>query len=113
MTNLALIPAIPAAARSGEASPLSAPQLTDRHTDPAQTTKVAPQPTSPVNNSPDPAKIVFGPYAPIAAQILAGPGRRGFRRPAVNSPREAARAYAQSRRRPEKMDTQPSLMASM
>ena len=51
----------------------------------------------------------LGTYAHIQAQILGTVGQRSFRRPTVNSPREAARAYGQARRRPQTVSDMPSL----
>ncbi|WP_319532481.1 hypothetical protein [uncultured Cohaesibacter sp.] len=56
---------------------------------------------------------ITGADAHIQAQILAGSGYRTFRRPTVNSPREAARAYAQTRRRPDTVSEVPRLQAIM
>ncbi|PLW78033.1 hypothetical protein [Cohaesibacter celericrescens] len=51
----------------------------------------------------------IGSYSQIEAQILAGNSQRTFRRPSANSPRDAARAYGQARRRPQMVSDQPRL----
>lgn len=57
------------------------------------------------------APISAGSNSHIQAQILAGSGYRSFRRPVANSPRDAARAYAQTRRRPGTVSAAPQLKA--
>ena len=53
----------------------------------------------------------IGSYAHIQAQLLSTELGRSFRRPAASSPREAARAYGQARRRPQTVEAQPTLRA--
>ena len=48
-----------------------------------------------------------GSYAHIQAQLLNLDSKRSFRRPTANSPREAARAYGQARRRPQTVSDMP------
>ena len=64
---------------------------------------------TPRQTMPSHATPPLGTYAPIQAQILGNIGQRSFRRPTVNSPREAARAYGQARRRPQTMSDLPRL----
>ena len=53
--------------------------------------------------------IWIGSYAHIQAQLLSTDMNRSFRRPNVKDPRDAARAYAQARRRPQAVANEPQL----
>ncbi|SNY90783.1 hypothetical protein SAMN04515647_0956 [Cohaesibacter sp. ES.047] len=64
-------------------------------------------------HQPDPVAAPIRPGADshIQAQILASAGYRSFRRPTTNGPRDAVRAYAQTRRRPGAVSAAPRLQA--
>ena len=104
MTHIRVAPSLPTFIGN---TPYNPQLLTDanKHSNIEQTNKTADatpaSPILPANGG--------GSYAHIEAQIMAGSTQRTFRRPQASSPREAARAYGQARRRPQAVSDQPRL----
>ena len=95
-------------------NPYGTPLLTDARREPLSQPQRETEQARPIRNEPPHATPAMGTYAHIQAQILGsnglGPnGQRSFRRPTANSPREAARAYGQARRRPQTVSDMPRL----
>ena len=106
MSGLAIAPSLHTSTSINTYSPLL---LTDASQQP-KTEAVNPATEQP-RAIPLQSPVWNGSYAHIQAQLLSGEMHRSFRRPTVNSPREAARAYGQTRRRPQTVDQLPRLQS--
>lgn len=107
MSGLSIAPALHIPAQSQHGTPLrlthaSAEQENQQPSPAADASRTA-------QAAPVQPGIWQGNYAHIQAQLLSTDMNRSFRRPVANSPREAARAYARSRRRPQAVNDQPRL----
>jgi len=95
-------------------NPYGTPLLTDARQEPLPRPQPQADNTRQAHPTPPHATPPMGSYAHIQAQILGSNGlgsngQRSFRRPTASSPREAARAYGQARRRPQTVSDMPRL----